>query len=389
MWRRSSGVPTRGGICNDPPCTDKEAEAGMDEGARQCRICLSTEDASLGPLVSPCDCRGTMAVVHLKCLRTWRTSAPNWRTVERCPVCLAQYRDNLVGSNSWVLRTALRCPVVVVAGTGAVLLRAFAPWLHQHLAGALWMFVVAPLKRPELFWRAWELRPGLLVASIRWLVSGFLALLVPAFADHLSSSLSRGRSVQARLSEVLLLWQLTWRFRTLSRAAWVRSFEGTELGRAAKECSYVFHVRLFKLLTKVEKWNPEVFTRAVRRRLAAPDVVGTDSNPFAPILNELVRSRIEIEASALLSDSDRLVFWCHVLLWYCSDRGQGGIVAAAAATRAAILAGLVVGAASPALTDNGISESQAQAVVLKASTLLLSVLRGARVVKNWAVVFMV
>lgn len=387
MWRRGRDVPIRGsGGRNGPTCTEKEAEAGLDEGSPQCRICLSPEDASLGPLVAPCECRGSMAFVHLRCLRTWRTSALNWHTVERCPVCLALYRDDL-GSKSRALKTVLRCPVAVVAGTGALLLRFLVPWLHHHLAGALWMFVVAPLKRPELFWRAWELRPGMLVACVRWMVSGFLALLVPAFADHLSSSLSRGRSVQARLSELLLLWQLAWRCRALSRAAWVRSFEGTELGQAAKECSYVFHVRLFELLTKVGKWNPDVFTRAVRRRLASPDVVGADSHRLAPILNELVRTRIEIEASALLSDSDRLVFWCHVLLWVCSDRGQGGITAAAA-TRAAILAGLVVGAAGPALTDNGISESQAQAVVLKASTLLLSVLRGARVVRNWAVALM-
>lgn len=36
-----------------------------------CRICLSDEETSTDPLISPCACSGSLRWVHLNCLRTW------------------------------------------------------------------------------------------------------------------------------------------------------------------------------------------------------------------------------------------------------------------------------------------------------------------------------
>lgn len=38
---------------------------------KMCRICLSSEQNSIDPLISPCKCSGSMKWIHLDCLRRW------------------------------------------------------------------------------------------------------------------------------------------------------------------------------------------------------------------------------------------------------------------------------------------------------------------------------
>ena len=38
----------------------------------ECRICFMTENTQNNPLISPCDCRGTLKYVHQNCLQHWR-----------------------------------------------------------------------------------------------------------------------------------------------------------------------------------------------------------------------------------------------------------------------------------------------------------------------------
>ena len=38
------------------------------EGKHQCRICLASECSQEDPLISPCQCSGTMKYIHLGCL---------------------------------------------------------------------------------------------------------------------------------------------------------------------------------------------------------------------------------------------------------------------------------------------------------------------------------
>ena len=70
-----------------------------------CRICLWTEDPALGPLVSPCECVGTMGAVHVQCLRNWlhsklvveknsRVATYSWQRFY-CELCRTQYPDRL------------------------------------------------------------------------------------------------------------------------------------------------------------------------------------------------------------------------------------------------------------------------------------------------------
>ncbi|KAK3837968.1 MAG: hypothetical protein JOS17DRAFT_379520 [Linnemannia elongata] len=63
---------------NDPP---------VDE--RQCRICLggADEEDTLGRLISPCLCKGSMKYVHIECLNAWRTRSPKPESHYKCDTC--------------------------------------------------------------------------------------------------------------------------------------------------------------------------------------------------------------------------------------------------------------------------------------------------------------
>jgi hypothetical protein len=73
-----------------------------------CRICLSDqeEDEVNNPLVSPCNCKGSMDLVHLDCLRLWLDSKRETRktestlsfqwTIIRCELCHYPYPMALV-----------------------------------------------------------------------------------------------------------------------------------------------------------------------------------------------------------------------------------------------------------------------------------------------------
>ncbi|KAF9934470.1 hypothetical protein FBU30_001963 [Linnemannia zychae] len=63
---------------NEPP---------VDE--RQCRICLggADEEDTLGRLISPCLCKGSMKYVHIECLNAWRTRSPKRESHYKCDTC--------------------------------------------------------------------------------------------------------------------------------------------------------------------------------------------------------------------------------------------------------------------------------------------------------------
>ncbi|KAJ7103617.1 hypothetical protein B0H15DRAFT_812952 [Mycena belliarum] len=60
---------------------------------RQCRICLAgPEEIDLGRLIKPCLCRGSISLVHIKCLQRWRNSSANQSAFFSCPQCHYKYR---------------------------------------------------------------------------------------------------------------------------------------------------------------------------------------------------------------------------------------------------------------------------------------------------------
>jgi len=58
---------------------------------RQCRICLDGADVTLGRLIRPCLCKGSMSYVHIGCLKRWRDSSID-KNFFACPVCHYKYR---------------------------------------------------------------------------------------------------------------------------------------------------------------------------------------------------------------------------------------------------------------------------------------------------------
>ncbi|TFK57028.1 zf-C3HC4-domain-containing protein [Heliocybe sulcata] len=80
---------------------------------KQCRICLDGPDPTLGRLIRPCQCRGSISYVHVKCLQRWRNSSET--AFFACPQCKYQYhfgRTKVVG---------LATNPVVVGAVSAVL----------------------------------------------------------------------------------------------------------------------------------------------------------------------------------------------------------------------------------------------------------------------------
>ena len=64
----------------------------------ECRFCLLEGDQNdlNDPLIAPCNCRGSGAFVHKSCLRRWRQTDIRDDQDFRCPVCLGEYRADMV-----------------------------------------------------------------------------------------------------------------------------------------------------------------------------------------------------------------------------------------------------------------------------------------------------
>ncbi|KAN0066011.1 hypothetical protein ACQY0O_000103 [Thecaphora frezii] len=81
------------------PTGRAEADEGDDSSQRAiCRICLegpgdtSDDGESLGRLLSPCRCKGTMKYVHATCLDRWRALSARTSSGVACDQCGAPYR---------------------------------------------------------------------------------------------------------------------------------------------------------------------------------------------------------------------------------------------------------------------------------------------------------
>ena len=64
----------------------------LDEHGEFCRICLESEADGDGVLYRPCDCRGSMAWVHVECLSRWRRVSANPRSFLYCDQCNYEYQ---------------------------------------------------------------------------------------------------------------------------------------------------------------------------------------------------------------------------------------------------------------------------------------------------------
>lgn len=56
----------------------------------ECRLCFCDEHSTENPLVSPCNCRGSLKYIHRQCLYDLRKS--NATTSTSCPTCKTSYK---------------------------------------------------------------------------------------------------------------------------------------------------------------------------------------------------------------------------------------------------------------------------------------------------------
>ncbi|SPO20826.1 uncharacterized protein UTRI_00303 [Ustilago trichophora] len=89
-----------------PPQSDYLDDAQDQSNWAICRICLESASSdllggeSLGRLLSPCKCKGTMKYVHATCLDQWRAASARSSSAVACDQCGAPYRfrkSNFVG----------------------------------------------------------------------------------------------------------------------------------------------------------------------------------------------------------------------------------------------------------------------------------------------------
>jgi E3 ubiquitin-protein ligase DOA10 len=55
-----------------------------------CRFCLDSRNSKQDPLITPCECRGSMRYIHTDCLRHWRLLNPG-RNGSMCLLCFHAY----------------------------------------------------------------------------------------------------------------------------------------------------------------------------------------------------------------------------------------------------------------------------------------------------------
>lgn len=53
----------------------------------QCRFCLEAEDHDDDPLLSPCECKGSVEFVHWKCLKRWVLMETSVANRDICSIC--------------------------------------------------------------------------------------------------------------------------------------------------------------------------------------------------------------------------------------------------------------------------------------------------------------
>lgn len=65
---------------------------------RECRICRSSSELSRQLLPSPCECRGSMSMIHADCLQAWIDSSLRLS----CEICGSKYKLTLVRKYSFL-----------------------------------------------------------------------------------------------------------------------------------------------------------------------------------------------------------------------------------------------------------------------------------------------
>lgn len=70
--------------------TEMVENDGSESSESRCKICFYTEESPENPLLSPCECSGSVGWVHLDCLAQWKLKGKP-KVTKTCTVCKTMY----------------------------------------------------------------------------------------------------------------------------------------------------------------------------------------------------------------------------------------------------------------------------------------------------------
>ncbi|KAF9285456.1 hypothetical protein BGZ68_003841 [Mortierella alpina] len=108
-------------------------EPPIDE--RQCRICLggADEEDTLGRLISPCLCKGSMKYVHVECFNAWRARSPKRESHYKCDTCKYSFSFRRTSFARYLAHPLTVFALTVLVFAAAVFAAGFAMKLLLYL----------------------------------------------------------------------------------------------------------------------------------------------------------------------------------------------------------------------------------------------------------------
>ncbi|KAF9116233.1 hypothetical protein BGX27_004084 [Mortierella sp. AM989] len=102
---------------------------------RQCRICLggADEEDTLGRLISPCLCKGSMKYVHVECLNAWRSRSPKPESHYKCDTCKYSFSFRRTSFARYLAHPLTVFVLTIIVFVAAVFAAGFAMKLLLYL----------------------------------------------------------------------------------------------------------------------------------------------------------------------------------------------------------------------------------------------------------------
>jgi len=157
------------------PQPQQEQEQELEE--RLCRVCFCGEE--VGALIQPCRCRGSVRLVHARCLNEWRAQSANPRSFARCDTCGYAYRTERLPMAAWLQDERTVLGATSVAFLLLILIGALLPCRPHRL-----LYFLLEL-HPSLSHPWWGGRCDRLVVGLSLpAVLGFCHSLYSAYRHH-------------------------------------------------------------------------------------------------------------------------------------------------------------------------------------------------------------
>ncbi|KAK9511192.1 hypothetical protein O3M35_005800 [Rhynocoris fuscipes] len=105
----------------DSTFAEKMSLSGSEDGGAECWICYDNTRVDAGPLITPCNCKGDVKLVHHNCLRKWLMESD----IIACSVCQTDYcivTPDRVDLKSIASATAWRHTLATVSLVGCCLI---------------------------------------------------------------------------------------------------------------------------------------------------------------------------------------------------------------------------------------------------------------------------